>query len=223
MTKDFSKLCRSILLSLLVLIAAQTAIFAQKKSEIVSGEYETLVLAVDGQGELTGYFDEGTGDDGKGNPRFTCSFFVYGARQTDGVYKIKTWFPGYADEVIDGELKFSEKDGKKLVNLHLNGEHGGCWNVAPVIKEAGGVDYELTRAEKWTGVRVVRAAKSFFYAAADAKKPLKTFVVKNDFVRILQTKGDAAEVVYTNANGKRTRGWIKTKDFYSIAPPSVKI
>lgn len=199
---------------MLVFVAAHSIVSAQKKSEIVSGEYEGLILAIDPHVELTGYFDEGTGDDGKGNPRFTCSFFIHGARQSDGSYKISTWYPDNAgNEIIDGELKLTANG----VNLHLNGEHGGCWNVAPVLKEAGGVDYKLTSAEKWQRVRVIRAEKSFFYASPNAKTPQKSFLVKNDAVRVLQTKGGAAEVIFVSAKGKTTKGWVKAKDFYLIS------
>lgn len=224
MSKNSSKICLSVLFSLLVLIANCPSAFTQKKSEIVSGAYDALIVAVNAQGELTGYFDEEAGDDGKGNSLFSCSFFIRGTKQSDGIYKIMTWYPGYSgDEVIDGELKISESNGKKAINLHLNGEHGGCWNVEPSIKEKGGINYELTKAENWMSVRVVSAVKTYFYASAEAKMPQKSFVVKNDVVRVLQTKGDAAEVNFVNNRGKTTKGWIKIKDFYAIVPPSVKI
>lgn len=223
MAKNFFKFGFSILFLLLVLIAAHSAIFAQKKSEIASGEYEPIVLAVNAEGELTGYLEEGAGYYEKDDLLNSCRFFIHGERQADGTYKIMTWYPSDAgDKVVEGELKAVNADGKKLINLHLNGNHNGCWRVSPSLKETEGEDYKLTTAANWESIRVVSAAKTFFYASAQAKTPQKVFVVKNDVVRVLQTKGDAAEVSFVNDKGKTTKGWIKTKDFYATAPPAIK-
>lgn len=212
----------TILTLLLVLTAANDRIFAQTQNKIVSGEYESLLLGVDSGGNLTGYFFEATGNDEMERPRFTCSFFISGKKQTDGNYKIKTWFPGDADEVIKGKLKFVGKNGKKSVNLKLDGEHGGCWNVAPMIKEDDGTNYDLTVAGNWDSIRVVSASKGYFYKSAEAKAPQKIWVVRNDVVRVNQTKGNKANVTFVSDKGRKTSGWMNTRDFYTIETPVVK-
>jgi hypothetical protein len=208
-----------------ILLSASALLFvlclnvsAQQKNKIVSGDYEGLLIGVNSQGELTGYYNSGTGDDGYGNPRFTCTFFIYGEKETGGKYKVKTWHPEYPDEVVEGELKYVENKGKPGVNMYLDGEHGGCWNVAPVLKEKGGVSYDLTSAGKWESIRMISPKRVYLFKSFDAKAPQKIYIVKNDVVRILQTKGDLAEINFINDRGKATKGWMMSKDFYALAP-----
>lgn len=202
---------------LFLLLFLPILMLAQSKEEIVSGDYENLLLGISRTGVLTGYFSEGTGSDGKGGSQFNCVFFIRGEKIANGQYRIKTWFPGSTDEIIGGEIKYAETNGKKGINLHLDGEHGGCWNVAPVLKEAGGVDYDLTSAGIWQEIRVISPSKAYFYKSADAKAKLKTFVVRGDGVRVFRADRDWAEVSFVNDNGKTTKGWLQIKDFFAAA------
>jgi hypothetical protein len=201
-----------------LLIALCITVSAQQKGKIVSGDYENLLIGVNAQGELTGYFDEGTGDDGNGDHLFTCTFFIYGEKETGGIYKVKTWYPEFPDDVIEGELKFIENGGKKSVNMHLDGEHGGCWNVTPGLKKKEGVDFELSSTGSFESVRMISPKRVYLFKSFDAKATQKIYIVKNDAVRVLQTKGDRAEIDFVNDNGRTTKGWMKTKDFYALAP-----
>lgn len=199
-----------------LVIAAGAA--AQDSEKIASGDYGSLIIAVNAKDELTGYFDERTGDDGHGRPRFSCAFFIYGEKQPDGTFRISTWYPGLAeDEVITGKLKYS---GKARVNIKLDGEHGGCWNVAPSLKEKEGVDFDLESAGRWEGVRMIAPSKAYFFMSPQAGAPQKIYVVRNDAVRVLSIKGEWAEVGFVGANGRTTKGWMKDENFYSIKPPA---
>jgi hypothetical protein len=211
---------KQIILTLAVVVFTAGTAGAQARGSIASGDYDSLMIAVDSKGELTGYFNEGTGDDGSGHPRFSCTFFIYGEKQVGNAYKVSTWYPGAPeDEVVTGTLKLVGKGAKSKINLHLNGEHGGCWNVAPALKDAAGVDFELTSAAKWEGVRIISPARAYFFMSPEAKAPQKIFVVKNDPVRIVSVKGDWAEVSFTNDSGKTTQGWVKSSEFYPVKPP----
>lgn len=211
---------KQIILTLAAVIFTAGAAFAQARGSIASGDYDSMMIAVDSKGELTGYFNEGTGDDGSGHPRFSCTFFIYGEKQVGGDYRIFTWYPGEpGSDIVAGTLRLVGKGSKTRVNLWLEGEHGGCWNVAPGLKEEGGVDYELTTPAKWEGIRVISPARAYFFMSPEAKAPQKIFVVKNDPVRIVSLKGDWAEVSFTNDSGKTTQGWVKSSDFYPVKPP----
>lgn len=213
---------RKIFVLFLAVIAACVPLGAQDKGAIVSGNYDSLMIAVNSTGELTGYFNEGSGND-NGHPRFTCTFFIAGEKQADGSYKVSTWYPADPlDEVVTGTLKAVTNDGKPGVNLHLDAEHGGCWNVAPRLKEAGGVDFDLDSPGKWEGIRMISPAKAYFFMSAEAGAPQKIFVVKNDAVSIISTKGDWAEVSFTSDSDRTTKGWMKRTNFYSIKPPAAK-
>lgn len=202
---------------LAIFISAAT-VSAQARGRIVSGDYGSLTIAVDSKGELTGYFDEGTGDD-NGRRRFSCTFFIFGEKQSGGLYQISTRYPGGSD-IVTGTLKLIGKGAKARVKMHLDGEHGGCWNVVPDLKEEGGVDFELKTAANWEGIRVISAEKAYFFMSPEAKAPQKIFVVRNDMVRILSQKGEWAEVSYVGESGRTTRGWVRLSDFYQIRPPA---
>ncbi len=188
------------------------------QSEIESGNYGSLNIAVDDKGVLTGHFREGTGDDGKGNPRFLCSFFIRGQRAAEGRFEIMTWHPEFPDEKIAGEVTASETDGRKGLTMRLDGEHGGCWNVAPVLKEPEGVEFDLIKALNSTSVRMVAAQKAYFHASASAGAKQRAFVVKNDSVSVIAVKGSWAEVIFSGDAGKETRGWMLISSFYKIEP-----
>ncbi|MBK9162850.1 MAG: hypothetical protein IPM21_02870 [Acidobacteria bacterium] len=130
---------RSIFAVLLLAVAASAG-----SQAIKSGEYGSLLIGVAADGTLTGHFRETTGMDENGRPRFTCSFVIRGETGDDGFYRIKTWHPEFREEVIEGELSFVEMDGRSGLRIKLEGEHGGCWNVAPMLKEDEGVDFDLT-------------------------------------------------------------------------------
>ncbi len=220
MMKNFSKFNLSFLILVFVLVAANSTVFAQKSSSIVSGEYGSILLGVDSNGKLTGYFSEGTGEGIGGKPQFSCEFFISGDKQTDGNYKIKTWYPGDKD-VIGGELKLVEENGKKSVNLKLDSEHGGCGNVNPMISRGDGETFELTEVGNWESIRVVSAKKGYFYVSEKTKAPQKIWVIRKDVVRVSQTKGEKANVTFVSDKGRKKSGWINTRDFYDVsAPPS---
>ncbi len=185
---------------------------------VVSGDYDSLRLAADSDGVLTGYFRETTGQDEKGNPRFTCTFILRGERVGDGLYKVHTWHPEWPDEVIEGELVPVASEGRRSVKLKLFGEHGGCWNVAPMLKDEEGVDFDLTEERKWMAVRMVSADRSYFHSSADAKAKQKAYVVKNDPVAIYATNGQWVDAEFLGDSGRRTRGWILTATLHADRP-----
>ncbi|CAN5363577.1 hypothetical protein BH10ACI3_BH10ACI3_12030 [soil metagenome] len=200
----------------LILAASVQAIAARQT--ISSGDYGSLVIGANEKGKLTGYFSESTGLDDKGRPRFTCSFLIVGESIDGESYNVRTWHPVMGGEVINGTLSAYERDGKTGINLKLDGQHGGCSNVAPSLKEDDGQDFMITTAGTWYEVRMVSAAKSFFYIKADIRSKGKAFVVKNDVVRIFDEQGVLAQATYVSDSGKTTRGFLNTVDLYPIEP-----
>lgn len=182
-----------------------------------SGEFDALVLGVDGQTHLTGFYSDGTGEDrNTGKPMFTCQFAIEGDL-ADGKYKIETYYPG-DEKVIRGELKFSGEGEKTEVFVKLESEHGGCANVNPFSRD--GANFLLLKRGDWTAVAVVKAAKTYFYDSPDAKSKRRAYLVKNDFVHIFEKRGDWINVEF--AGEKITRGWIKKADLYNLRFPAAQ-
>lgn len=194
-------------------VAATASAFAQPA--VRSGDYDGLLIGVDKSGVLTGYFNQGTGDDGKGSPRFTCTFFIRGTPAGEGRFEIRTWHPGFPAEAVEGELRATENDGKPGVNLRLFGEHGGCWNVAPVLKEEEGLDLELAYRGEWTAIRIVSSARAYFHDSPNVKAKRSAYLVKGDPVKVLFESEGWLEVVFLGPSQRSARGWLLAKDLYS--------
>jgi hypothetical protein len=181
-----------------------------------SGLYDSLLIGVDKEkGELTGFYEDGTGwDEQLKAPKFSCIFYIYGKLQGDA-YQITTWYPG-EDKYIKGELKFVLREGRKEIDVKLVEEHGGCWNVQPFAEKGRPATMSLTEHGDWIGVKVVSANKAFFHNGPDAQMKGRSYVVKNDPVRVLKIQPGWVEAEY---GGKKTvRGWIKESDLFSSHP-----
>lgn len=190
---------------------ATTATVAQ--SSIVSGEYGSLVLAVDSKGRLTGYFHEGTGLDERGNSKFTCSFLLQAEKVSGNEVSVMTWHPNSPAEPKFGKL-FRTDEG---VMLKLDEAHGGCGNVAPDIADEGQA-FEMTKRGDWIAAGMIRAEKAFFHTSMNVASRGKAFVVRGDRVTITRRQGTWVEVAFTNDAGRTTRGWMKADDLYPDEP-----
>lgn len=205
-----------VLLSL-ILLGGTALIFpaAAQNPSGSSGVYDSLVIGVDDKsGVITGYFEEGTGWDERAKaPRFLCTFFLYGKLQGDS-YPITTWYPG-APQPIKGQLKFMMVDGVLNAHVKLDDEPGGCAMAHPFTRD-GGSDLRLDTPGKWSSVRGVAAARAYFHKAPDAKTREKSFVVKNDAVRVFQTQQGWVEAEF--GTDKIVRGWLKEADLSPATP-----
>jgi hypothetical protein len=184
--------------------------WAQGKSGSGIYEYGSLTLGVNKPaGVVTGYFESCVGyDETTKRPRFCCTFFLYGKKEGDK-YEITTWYPGDKD-VIEGELRLPEP-GK--TNLFIKLAESPPGSMAYPFDVAKGNDFPLESAGDWIEVRVVSAPKAYFHREPDVKSKRSAYVVKRDVVRVYQKKNG-----WALAEFKKTRGWLKEKDLFSLHP-----
>jgi hypothetical protein len=182
---------RGLILAVIVGLAAGAA---QAAPQIASGAYDnTLLVGVDPTtGVVTGYFDMNQGDT---EPSFSCIFYFKG-RLVGGSANIESYFPDDPKgDLIHGVLTAK---GPAQVRLTLQTEHGGCGQVFHFADADQPADFVLPSAKPWTSVRVVQAAKAYFYPAPGAAHG-RAYLVKGDGV------GD-----------KRTSsGWLRETDLYA--------
>ena len=203
------------LLSISILLIV-LSISVVAKGKIVSGNYDSLLIGVNAQGVLTGYLDYKFGA-----APGSCTFFIYGEKEINGKYKVKTWYPGNPDDpdgVIEGELTYVEKDGKKSINLRLDSDPRTCDWVGMGDLSKNGKNFEFTSAGNWESIRLVSSERVYLFKSFNAKAPQKIYIVKKNVVRVLRTKGDRVEINFINDNGRATKGWMMPKDFYALAP-----
>lgn len=175
--------------------------------QLVSGQYEQLMLAVDAQGKVTGYFREEQGD----VPAKSCVFFLLGTARAHAAIPVSTW----NEDVFAGTLK-AERHGVQLTIEHGR-EHPGCGLVLlPQI--ARGLELDRVADAKWSELRRVIQPRVHFHTSPDPSSAQPAFVVSGDVVGVLERQGEWLRVEYRGKQGM-TRGWVRTKHTTELRPP----
>lgn len=203
---------RNLLFALFATVMTAPAIAAP----IVSGNYDGLLIGVDRQGNLTGYFDSSTG-----NGQFSCIFFVRGTVAQPAT-RVDTWFPEDRDanNVIAGSMQALSENGKPVVRARLKTDPPGCWNVQHFAAEP--VSFTLDEQGSWQAIRVVSAKKAYFHDDPSGSHPRKAYAVQGNPLRVFDTQAGWVRAEYVSPEGKRTRGWVPEKDLYLSEKPSQK-
>ena len=191
------------ILSIIIALVSMTNACAES-IDFEPGVYENLLLAVDSNGLVTGYYHEEQGEGVVKN----CEFSFKGEAQA-GVANILVG----ADEPFHGEIRA----GKDDINLKItNGrELPGCGLVLmPEI--ASGLSYDLITKASWTELRTIVSEKSYFYSEPNVDKQLKSYLVKGDVVGVVKKEGDWLQIDYYSDSGKMSRRWINAKETQSL-------
>lgn len=191
-----------------LLVCASNQLFGQR---IQSGEYEFgLNLAFDTKSnKITGYFENYTGyDEQTKEPRFSCIFYIVGTL-SDSQFSIETFYPNEKEDHIKGNIQLINET---TINIQLNEDHGGCWNVQHFAEEK--VKFSLEKSFAWTQIRFVTSDKAYFYSNKSIETKQKVYVIKNDFVAVEKIEGDWAYCTFYDT--KISKGWIKLSDLNVI-------
>jgi hypothetical protein len=197
----------SMFAAFLLLAAASTVRAAPPAGHLQSGIYEGLMLAVDRNGKISGYYRETQGE----GVTKTCSFFLSGNATSDQI-DVTTWnlqaFPG---------LLKSEDKGVALT-IERGREHPGCGLVLlPEI--AQGIRLDLTLATDWIALRRIVSPRAYFFAEPSERQKTNSYVTKGDIVGLLSVSGDWLEVEYPRQGNKTIKGWIRSRDSESLRIP----
>jgi hypothetical protein len=175
---------------------------------LAAGAYEeALLIGYDpAAGVVSGYFDMTQGE----APSFSCIFYLKG-KLVGREAKVDTYFPqDPGGDLIKGTLTL-EAGGK--LRLTLPQEHGGCGNVWHFADPDQPAEFDLAAAHPWTSVRVVKAAKAFFYPAAGAPAHGRAYIVQGDGVGVTAAKPGWVQADYVGGT-KPIAGWLKVDDLY---------
>lgn len=190
-----------ILQAMLTLIAIGPCIFIQDalaQTTLRSGVYEGLMLAVDAQGAVNGYFREGQGS----GVTKTCAFYLSGRKKGDQANVVTR-----SVEAFPGILKAADQG--VILQIANGRDHPGCASVLPPLISEGML-LDLDARADWTSLRRVIAKKSYLFQKPNARKG-RSYLVMGDVVGVLAKSRNWLSVEYAH-NGKRVRGWIPTSD-----------
>jgi len=190
-----------ILQAILTFIAVVPCIFtgaALAQTRLRSGVYEGLMLAVDSQGAVSGYFREGQGI----GVTKTCSFYLSGREKGNQANVVTR-----SVEAFPGTLKAADQG--VILQIANGRDHPGCASVLPSLISEGML-LDLDAKADWTSLRRVIAKKSYLFQKPNARKG-RSYLVMGDVVGVLSKSRDWLSVEYGN-EGKRVRGWIHAAD-----------
>jgi len=196
-----------ILLSMFLLVATTTA--QAKPNDISTGVYsDGLLMGFDpATGIVSGYFQSETGEG-----QYSCIFYLSG-KLSGPRSPISTYFPEEpADDLIKGELvlETSEK-----LQVRLQSEHGGCWNVRHFADKEEPAEFNLDSAHGWTRIAVVKSKRAYLFSDPTSANQRKAYVVKGDGVGVRATKPGWLQIDYIDPDGKAVSGWIRQTDVYT--------
>lgn len=192
--KNFKFLPIIVILSILMTNACAESITLE------SGVYENVLLAINADGGVTGYYREAQGE----GVVKTCAFAFKGealAGKANIMVGEENAFPG----AIQAE---SEGINLKIAKAR---ELPGCGLVLmPEI--ADGLSYDLITETSWSELLTITSEKSYFYSEPKEDKKLKSYLVKGDVVGVVTQEGDWLQIDYYSDNGKMSRRWINSRE-----------
>lgn len=196
-------------LMLTAVMAALAGSASAAPPAIASGAYDnTLLIGVDpASGAVSGYFDM---TQGGGPPVISCIFYLKGHLAGPRA-AIETFFPDDPNGDLIGGTLSAQGPGK--VRLALPTEHGGCSNVWQFADATQPADFALQGARPWTSVRVVQAAKAYFYPGPGAAHG-RGYLVRGDGVGVRASQGGWVQADFVGGTRPST-GWLRDADLYA--------
>ena len=205
--KNMEVIKMSKVIKLLPMLAITLTLITNACAEIVRfepGVYENLLLGVNKNGSVTGYYREAQGE----GVVKSCVFSFKGEAKESSANIIVG-----GDKSFPGEIKA----GTDEINLKIEKgrELPGCGLVLmPEI--ATGISFDLITKAPWSELRVITNEKSYFHSEPKADKQLKSYLVKGDVVGVVATQNDWLQIDYYSSNGKMTRRWINNHETASL-------
>lgn len=195
------------IVALAALLAVAPAAPRAAPAAIASGVYDnTLMLAVDASGRLSGYFDMSQ----PGPPEIDCIAYLRGKLAGSGG-AVSSTEPGLPDErPINGRIAST---GAGKVRISLPTEPDGCGNIWSFANQDNPADFTLQHAEPWTSVRVVKADKAYFSPKPGAAHG-RAYVVKDDGVGVRATQAGWVQADFVS-DSSTTSGWLRESDLYA--------
>lgn len=186
---------------------ASSPSLATDAPKLTSGIYEGLMLAVDQDGTVAGFYRESQGE----KPSKTCTFFLQGKDGAEPI-AINSW----NSQIFPGQIKVEGAN----INLTIaqGREHPGCGLVLmPEI--ATGITLERTSITQWHSLKIVQSSRASLFSEPSAEKKTKSYFVKNDVLGILAHNGEWLQVEFPREGKAPIKGWLKASHVQDLLPP----
>jgi len=181
------------------------ALTSYGQTTLPSGIYGELKIAINkNTNKVTGFYENGTGyDESTGNSKFSCIFYIEGKLVNNKSF-IWTYFPADTDN-ITGTLIIDNK----VIKVHLQKEHGGCWNLQH-FSDKEPASFAIDTEKPWIQIQYAIKEKVYFYSDKHESSKRNAYILKGNIVYIEKIDGDW---VYCSYLGKKmTKGWVKLSE-----------
>ncbi|MCY7271232.1 MAG: hypothetical protein LH485_04150 [Sphingomonas bacterium] len=158
---------------------------------------------------MSGYYSSSTG-----RGQFSCIFYFSGTLRK-GRARIDSYFPGALPSDHISGIATLTRGGAAIIALEK--EHGGCWNVQHFADKSYLAKFQLAAPYRWRSIRVVRAARAYFYDAPGIPKHRAAYVVRGDGVGVLASANESnREWIKVDFVGEPNSqsGWLRKSDLY---------
>lgn len=186
--------------------------------KFTSGIYEGLMLAVNDEGELQGFFKQSLGA-----VDVTCSFFLKG-KDSGGQANIISWSGQRFREKrknpkiysFPGLLKNASVNGTDAIDLKIEQGfgHPGCG-----VDVAEGMLLSRTAKANWVSLRMVKNTRAPLFSGPALDKKTKSYVIRNDVLGVVSMNGEWINVEFPREGKKPIKGWVRTEDVEELMPP----
>jgi len=182
----------------------------QINAQLLSGEYGELRIAYDAVHKyVTGYYANYSGlDETTNKPKFSCEFYFEGVFK-NGRANITSYYPNDTIK-ISGELELADSNG---VKIHLQKEHGGCWNVQHFVDTP--IEFKLTQMKSWIAIRYIPKERIYMRTGPPSNLRQSTYVEKDDIVYVQKIVEEMAHCYYYGENIEKD-GWIRIDDLNKL-------
>jgi len=200
-------------LAIAIILAASPFSNAVGATDLQSGIYENLLLAVNPNGAVQGVYRSSNGE----GVVETCVIYFTGTANGESTIPLETW--DFEKKFLPGTLAPDDPD----VDLSIpdSANYGGC-GMSPAPNDPQGTPLSLIRATGWTAIEQISSPKAYLHTApADSKTP-RAYVIKGDVVGLLGMANGWLHVEYIPPSDltKSVKGWIAADEAATLVPPS---
>ncbi len=177
-----------------------------------SGFYDSMKIGFDPQNNLlTGYFKEWEITENKDSKK--CEFYFQGTIEDSKEESTLAMYSSDYQLLTHGFIKNSSlKSNSGMIEFRLEKNIQQCNLIMPNLISKQGLSFSKKWDNNWKEVRLIKTSKAYFYQTRNDKLPTKIYVIKGDFVGIIEKNESWVKAEYITAKNKVISGWLRKSD-----------
>lgn len=177
-----------------------------------SGFYDSMKIGFDPQNNLlTGYFKEWEITENRDSKK--CEFYFKGTIEDSKEESTLAIYSNDYQLLTHGFINNSSlKSNSGMIEFRLEKNIQQCNLIMPNLISKQGLSFSKKWDNNWKEVRLIKTSKAYFYQTRNDKLPTKIYVIKGDFVGIIEKNESWVKAEYITAKSKVISGWLRKSD-----------